>query len=159
MLRFRNILLLLEQSTPTVDKALMQRAEQHFGTTDNAKEAGYILLNGKLLDVGMTWDSGQGTAPRHANVEQVIAHTNSPVQDFVNAGAIRISIWPNTWLRVQMAHKPTAAQMSRIRSIMEGMYFPQIVVDVAQATGRVKSHTFEADEIRQAINYMKREGL
>jgi hypothetical protein len=100
-------------STVTVDTKerdeLVEKAKEHFGTTTNFKEAGYILPDGSMLDF-----SGKrigGSAGRRDMDHREINEIGTEMTPFMEMGNIRLHTESNG---IELASKPTKEQLRTI---------------------------------------------
>lgn len=105
-------------------KALMDRAKEFYGTTDNIDESGYILPDGSLLDMSGANLGGSHTGRRvvdHRDISDAFEEESTEYPegvgwiDFINAGAIRFQ--PES-MDFGMAHIPTPEQIKTIERIL-----------------------------------------
>lgn len=112
---------------------LFSAAKEHFGTTKDLKEAGYILPDGTLLDFSgrhlldpnadSSFLKGRRTTD-HREVSSLAFEKdgNTPtgietdMADFISKGAIRIDANAGA---IDLATKPTSAQMSVLRRLVD----------------------------------------
>lgn len=122
--------------------ALESAARKKFGTTDSLEQAGFILSNGDLLkmdghehmDVQKAWEK-QFKAP--------VLH--DPVHTFmVKTGACRVLVNYKEG-NVNLIGKPTAAQLSRVRTLFDSG-LDVVNVDLFDRSGHLHSDSFEAPE-------------
>ena len=98
----KNLLPTAEEKENSIAQSNSRLAEQHFGTTTDFREAGYLTLNGELLDFsGRHWggmESGYRTV-EHGDITEVEAipyysdgkyYGGEAVQKFLNEGNIRL---------------------------------------------------------------------
>lgn len=110
------------------------KAINHFGTTTNILEAGYILTNGKMLDFSGKKDGGESNVRYmdHRDIGEILesSSTNALI-DFMNLGNIRLN--PES-KGVDISIKPTKEQLLTLRDYIN--YFNgEIIVDISSLKG------------------------
>lgn len=106
------------------DPEIESIAENYFGTTTNLKEAGYILNNGKLLDLsGKKFGgvAGRRSIDHREVVDAFIESENEDYQDigfdeFIDNGAIRYMPEADTFLIAKM---PSESQFEQLKKIID----------------------------------------
>ena len=120
------------ESREEEDKALFTKAKERFGTTNDLREAGYILPDGTMLDFSgrHQMDEGADTSGLrgrrgvdHRDIKQLKYEKdgNTPsgmdvsMEDFIERGAIRID---GQYGSINLSRKPTAAQERVLRRLI-----------------------------------------
>jgi len=98
---------------------VFSEAETYFGTTENFKDAGWIIPNGKMLDFGKrAKDHGMGpTSMAHWDVLEILKKRGSDffaaTEDFMNLGAMRMSD-KGAFIQMSLETAPTQAQLDTV---------------------------------------------
>jgi GNAT superfamily N-acetyltransferase len=104
---------------------LFAKAIKHYGTTEDIRKAGYIGLDGTMLDFS---EGQEARTLDHGDIASIpgvqSAHNSNPRFDFVmKTGAMRVIDVPQSkWLGVMVSaeHPPTHAQLDRLTPLLEG---------------------------------------
>lgn len=108
---------------------------KHFGTTKDIREAGYILTNGKFLDLSEKNNGGEaGTrSADHRDINicyENLGNTESLIQ-FMNEGNIRLI--PET-AGIDIATKPNKEQIIALRKVIN-YYHGEVILDISDSKG------------------------
>lgn len=98
---------------------LVTKAIEHFGLTTNAKEAGYILPNGKMLDFSGKNEGGtEGERARdHREISFIFDGPVDAMDEFMRqTGAVRFGLPDGGGMFLDFRGRPTASQISVIKS-------------------------------------------
>lgn len=118
---------------PKPNEEVINIAKSKFKPTDNMANAGYILPDGTLLDLGRSYGSGRGGAVEHRDVAVIALGGQKPgnaddLFEFMKqTGAIRISPYENR-LFGQTYYKPTKQQVRAFKQFNENGY-EEMVID------------------------------
>ena len=114
----------------TIDIAI-----KHFGITNDIREAGYILTNGKFLDLSEKNNGGKA-GTRNADHRDVnicyenLGNTEALIQ-FMNEGNIRLM--PET-AGIDIATKPNKEQLTALRKFIN-YYHGEVILDISDSKG------------------------
>lgn len=115
---------------------IFQKAKQHFGTTSDFREAGYILPDGILLDFSDKQNCGL-PGVRLLDHREVAEILNLPQTEaliaFMNAGCIRVM--PEC-PGLDISIYPTTKQMDVIRRFVD-YYRGNICIDISDEKGNI----------------------
>lgn len=117
-----------------VDQSMNVKAREHFGTTTNINEAGYIMQDGSMLDFSGKKFGGQ--AGRRTMDHREVASAfedegfNVEMTDFIDNGNIRFIPESKTFL---MSRMPTPQQIEQIQKISDRVNGEVIIECVEQA--------------------------
>lgn len=118
-------------------------AIKHFGITRNIKEAGYLLTNGKFLDLSEKNNGGTGgyrsADHRDINVCYEDKGNTESLIAFMNEGNIRLC--PETG-GIDLSVKPNEQQKTALRDFIN--YFKgEIILDISDSNGRnISNHEY-----------------
>lgn len=118
---------------PKPNEEVINIAKSKFKPTDNMANAGYILPDGTLLDLGRSYGSGRGGAVEHRDAAVIALGGQKPgnaddLFEFMKqTGAIRISPYENR-LFGQTYYKPTKQQVRAFKQFNENGY-EEMVID------------------------------
>ena len=118
--------------TPETASRYAEKAAQAFGTTDSFERAGYLTVNGQLLDFSR---DQQGRAKDHREISEVLdflpdGHGQSDgLIAFEGMGNIRLQNGG-----IELVKAPTAAQVKELRRLFRSLD-GQVVVDFAGEDG------------------------
>ncbi len=110
-------------------------AMKHFGTTNDIREAGYILTNGKFLDLSEKNNGGEA-GTRSADHRDInicysnLGNTESLIQ-FMNEGNIRLM--PET-AGIDLTTKPKKEQITALRKVIN-YYHGEVILDISDSKG------------------------
>ena len=110
-------------------------AMKHFGTTNDIREAGYILTNGKFLDLSEKNNGGKA-GTRNADHRDVnicyenLGNTEALIQ-FMNEGNIRLM--PET-AGIDIVTKPNKEQIAALRKVIN-YYHGEVILDISDQKG------------------------
>jgi hypothetical protein len=137
---------------------IFSRAKEAFGTTNNPKEAGYILPDGTFLDLSGQRHGARGGRRQedHREIEEIfdnVESTNAMIA-FMNMGVIRTS--PEVG-GIDLIVAPTSAQFSALRGYIN-RFNGEVTLEISETNGVVKySREFPARTASEAvINEIKR---
>lgn len=152
---------------------IINNAKKLYGTTNDIKEAGYLLPDGSMLDfTGRTQATGYKNGKPlpgepdylkgrrnidHREISDVIgegANGNNPMHEFVNIGNIRLQ--PNG---IELNQSPTSKQLQIIKQHILNNKGESFFVDIVDHTGHIrKSLTYEWPNVKvsSVINDMKK---
>ena len=114
----------------TIDIAI-----KHFGTTNDLREAGYILTNGKFLDLSEKNNGGEA-GTRSADHRDInicysnLGNTESLIQ-FMNEGNIRLM--PET-AGIDLVTKPNKEQLTALREFIN-YHHGEVILDISDSKG------------------------
>lgn len=135
---------------PKPDQKIIEAAKSKFKPTTNMANAGYILPDGTLLDLGRSYGSGKGGAVEHRDVAAIALGGQKPgtaeqMFDFMNkTGAIRISPFQNR-LFAQTYYKPTKQQLRQIEKFNKQGGYEEIVMDTVYPGKDVNLQLFQTN--------------
>lgn len=118
---------------PKPNQQVVDVAKTKFKPTTNLANAGYILPDGTLLDLGRSYGSGRGGAVEHRDVAAISLGGQKPgdasdLFEFMKqTGAIRISPYQNR-LFGQTYYKPTKQQIRAFKNFNDNGY-EEMVID------------------------------
>lgn len=112
---------------------LLKKAVDKFGTTDKCSVSGYILPDGRMLD--MTFPAIPDVRTEHSAIESIYPKgtTQVPRRFVKDTGAIRMATAPNTtFLELESTHNLTPEQISTIRecACKQGLEPHRIIYDI-----------------------------
>lgn len=128
----------IRYSLPELPDNMDTLAKEHFGTTTNWKETGYLLKDGTQLDFsGRHWGGSERNTRivDHMDIQEVLdgSYGYKQVQiAYVNAGNIRI-IPENPGINLSV--EPTAEQYAKLRSFINRFRFSEFMVDYDDERG------------------------
>ena len=136
------------------NKDIIQLAIQKYGRTNNMRQAGYILPDGTLLNLG----SDNSRHIDHRNIEGIYKENNiniwddeyryNYVVDFMNHGVIRCDV--NCGL-LDMTKEPTRQQYNTLKAFAR--YTDEIYVDLTDEKGNnIHSLTYDNPKPLKLIN-------
>ncbi len=148
----RNVQAKFSQREPAINR----KAIEHFGTTEDFREAGYILTGGEMLDFsGRHWgstDSGRRDVD-HEDIYEIYNRSGDNRLRFINEGNIRFS--PEApGINLSASIEPTAAQYARIRDFLRQSDAGSFYVDFEGRRDDRLSYTGKVNADR-VINDMK----
>lgn len=117
----------------------VKKAEDYFGTTYKISEAGYLLTDGKLLDLSGKHDGGPGgyRSVDHREITDAFegnygdgSYSGGMIQ-FIQAGNIRLS--PESG-GINLAVKPNKAQLSALDRFITN-FRGEVILDIDDANG------------------------
>ncbi len=109
---------------------IIKKAESYFGTTKDFNEAGYLTLNGKLLDFSgkkFGGDAGE-RALDHRQINEITEDQNIGMDDFVGMGNIRLSPESGGMDIIKM---PNESQLPVIKKYIEN-FDGEIIIDLSK---------------------------
>lgn len=125
---------------------IFQKAKQHFGTTSDFQETGYILPDGTMLDFS---DKQNGGLPGmrlldHREVAEILdLPQTEALITFMNSGCIRVM--PECpGLDISISIYPTKKQIDVIRRFVD-YYRGDVCIDISDKKGNIVT-TFEYTE-------------
>jgi len=119
---------------PKPNQQIIEAAKDKFKPTTNMANAGYILPDGTLLDLGRSYGSGRGGAVEHRDVAAIALGGKKPgdagqMFEFMKqTGAIRISPYENRFFG-QTYYKPTKQQIRAIEKFNKEGGYEEMVID------------------------------
>ena len=130
-----------------------------FGITDDPGSAGYILADGRMLDLSGAAEGGTPgiRAYDHRQVEPYVEgdfdHLSDAMKEFMRqTGAIRWSYMGGDYALIDAETKPTSAQLRTIRYILE--YLPLNGLTVSNATGVTEEEVFpDVRAVRRVLGF------
>jgi hypothetical protein len=116
-------------------KNILNKAIKTFGITENPERAGYILTDGRMLDLS---EFQQGRTLDHRSIERAMGEKwTEALREFLNMGNIRLTCTPTTVI-FDLKKRPTADQVSTMRTIIRDHSKSSVIVEAA---GRHKEFT------------------
>ena len=103
--------------------------EKFLGYTENPKEAGYITIDGKMLNLS---GAIQGGPPGQRGMDHRYFGGTKGMQEYVAQGNIRMGLSDHQ-LFFDIRKKPTSSQMSRIRSLLQ--WSSNVSIDMQNGLG------------------------
>jgi site-specific recombinase XerD len=143
---------------------IVNKVINHFGITNDMREAGYILINGQFLDMSEKNNGGcKGTRTAdHRDINMFYEHTENATQaliNFMNDGNIRLM--PECG-GIDITIKPNHLQLSALRTFIN--YFNgEIILDISDNNGKnlynheYNTKTSSSKIISDIINYFEKE--
>ena len=138
-------------------------AVNHFGTTNDIRECGYILPNGMMLDFTGRHSLNKGTDSSHLSGRRSIDHRDISdigwskdgntknfdlsMEDFIRLGAIRTHV-SRTYSSINLFKKPTPQQLDIISRIVR---FANGCIDVEIGDGNESLSYGEFDEAKPIL--------
>ena len=127
-----------------------QKAKDYFGVTDDFKIAGYLLIDGSMLN--FSYD-GLTRTQDHREIKEILNMKtdgyNDPLIQFVNYGNIRLM---NRGF--ELCKIPSDAQIKQISKLIRQM--PEIYIDISNTEGHVvKSFEYQFATPSQVISDIK----
>lgn len=119
---------------PKPNQEIINKAKAKFKPTTNMSNAGYILPDGTLLDLGRSYGSSRGGSVEHRDVAAIALGGQKPgnaeqMFEFMKqTGAIRISPFQNR-LFGQTYYKPTKQQVRAFEKFNKEGGYEEMVID------------------------------
>lgn len=136
-----------------------QKAQEIFGVTDNIDKAGFITLDGKMIDLSQ--DTKHKTLHHGAVKKAYDAAGVDPVgrarEVFIADGNVRITFSDYSWGLIDLKVEPNVRQYARIGSLLEQAFARGQRVDIEMQNGE-RVDVLEVtpdDDIRSIFNKIK----
>lgn len=137
----------------------IEKAVKYFGITNNPREGGYIIPDGRMLDFSGKKEGGSPNRRDmdHRDIQQVLDSSGTDAMiEFMNLGNIRMD---GNGRGVDMIKEPTEAQYKTLKFVFKfllHMPFKIILVEFTKPNGRSTLEFGEFTNTKEAISYIKK---
>ena len=119
----------IEKNGRNIEQAVIQ-AKQEFGTTNDFKEAGYLLQDGTMLDFSGK-NQGSNVSGRRTLDHRDIQSVNYEMREFMEAGNIRLQPESNGF---ELMQEPTPEQYKTLSEYIDNTQ-GEVVIDIYKDNG------------------------
>jgi hypothetical protein len=131
---------------------ILQKAIKIFGITDNPENAGYILTDGRMLDMS---EARSGRTLDHRSIERAMGEKwTEAMREFMNMGNVRLECTGKT-IVLDFKKRPTSDQLYTIRTIIKDYPKTEVIVEAAGRHKEFTNRDPNFDDIDTILTYIK----